>query len=484
MSVIIEQQPLYRTLPVGQDIIFTVSEDVIVATKYNVKFVAQVYVADSISNLGTINSLVSTLKVTPNNTGVGIFSLQPILESYVNPQNEGVDLLNQSISTYKGVDYSLNTPHPIHLIDKYCTNKNNSKFFAVDFNIEYYDTADLIRLITLAKPFKSINFLVFNGVLDYDSVLKKTGNNYGFNLNGIELVMATADFYTGQLGKFITNAPSIQYARLTDYGTFSFFNYLNGVIATGSIDGTRASYINITLYDNAGGLLGNVIRVDCNIANGGWDKPNSLSSTRVMFFGVFPANLDGAAYSDWVTNRANIAYYTVQVYDEVEVAISRIYTINIVDNACKGFEAIRLTWLNQWGTWDYYTFRKKSVKSLQTNRTNYTQQGGTWNESTFRINGYKGGKKNFRVNTKQLITINTDFILDSEAVWFEDLINSTDVYLLNEYSSTDSLGITNKYVEPVRVTDSSYIRKTKVNDKLIQYTFNIEKTHNKRTHSV
>ena len=151
MSVIIEQQPLYTTLPVGQDIIFTVSEDVIVATKYNVKFVAQVYVADSISNLGTINSLVSTLKVTPNNTGVGIFSLQPILESYVNPQNEGVDLLNQSISTYKGVDYSLNTPHPIHLIDKYCTNKNNSKFFAVDFNIEYYDTADLIRLITCSS---------------------------------------------------------------------------------------------------------------------------------------------------------------------------------------------------------------------------------------------------------------------------------------------------------------------------------------------
>ena len=45
-------------------------------------------------------------------------------------------------------------------------------------------------------------------------------------------------------------------------------------------------------------------------------------------------------------------------------------------------------------------------------------------------------------------------------------------------------GMTNRFVEPVSVTTSSYIRKTKVNDKLIQYTFELEKTHNKRTQSV
>ncbi len=130
---------------------------------------------------------------------------------------------------------------------------------------------------------------------------------------------------------------------------------------------------------------------------------------------------------------------------------------------------------------------KKSIKSLQTNRTSYTQQGGTWNDNTYRINGYKGGKKNFRVNTKQLITVNTDFINNSEAVWFEDLINSTEVYILNDYDdylNDFRSGITNKYVEPVTLTTSSYVRKTKVNDKLIQYTFQLEKTHNKRTQKV
>jgi len=105
----------------------------------------------------------------------------------------------------------------------------------------------------------------------------------------------------------------------------------------------------------------------------------------------------------------------------------------------------------------------------------------------YKIRGYKGGKKNFRVNTKQLISINTDFINESESIWFENLINSTEVYMLNGYDTDINdtrYGITNKYVEPVTVTTSSYTRKTKANDKLIQYTFSIEKSHNKRTQSV
>ena len=136
--MIIEQKPLYNTLPVGQDIIFTVSDATIIANKFRVNFTAQVYVADEVSNLGQVSSLVASLKVTPNNKGVGIFSLQPILESYVEPQQEGVNYLQTSISKFKGVGYSLNTPHPIHLIDKYCVNTNNTRYFQITFNIEYF----------------------------------------------------------------------------------------------------------------------------------------------------------------------------------------------------------------------------------------------------------------------------------------------------------------------------------------------------------
>ena len=177
MALTIEQQPLYNTLPVGQDIMFTLKEDVIVATKYNVKFVAYVYIDDGVGLFTIPANLVATLKVTPNNRGVGIFSFNSILESYVEPQQEGVNYLSQSISEFKGVDYSLDNPHPIHLIDEFCLNINNTKYFQIEFNINYFNTATSNDLLSFAKPLASETYLFFNGILDYDDPLKLYRNN-------------------------------------------------------------------------------------------------------------------------------------------------------------------------------------------------------------------------------------------------------------------------------------------------------------------
>ena len=490
MSIIIEQTPLYKFLPVGQDIIFTVSSDTIVATKFNVKFVARVYVSTELSTLYDSSSIVANLKVTPNNKGVAIFSLEPILSSYVNPLHTGViyDGASFSIaSEFKNVAYSIDTPHPIHIIDKYCNSKNNIRYFSIDFNIEYFNSATSNNRLSFLKYVKGLPYLFFNGVLDYNDPLQISDKMYGYNLNEPKLVLN--NFY-GSLGKFISNAPLEQYARLEDYGTLSFFNWLNitdNGFQIGTDDATKPAVKSVLfkLYNIANQLLAS-IDVDCTHPNGGYFHPSDFSYTRLMFLGAFPANLDNWS-STWDLHKANISYYNIQAYDDEDEPISQLYKINIIDSSCKGFEPIRLTWLNQWGTWDYYTFNKKSIKSLQTNRTNYTQQSGTWNNKVFEIHGYKGGKKNFRVNTKKLITVNTDFVKEEEALWFEDLINSTDVYILKGYNSASNdfrTGIINKYVEPVTVTTSSYIRKTKANDKLIQYTFELEKTHNKRTQTV
>ena len=134
--------------------------------------------------------------------------------------------------------------------------------------------------------------------------------------------------------------------------------------------------------------------------------------------------------------------------------------------------------------WDYYTFTMKSTRSLSTNRTTYTQTSGTWNEGLYKINGFKGGRKNFRVNTTESFSVNTDFINEAEAVWFEELIGSQEVYILNGFDKDEVPPydtITNKYVEPVLITSSNYIRKTIANDKLIQYTFEMERNKTQLT---
>ena len=112
---------------------------------------------------------------------------------------------------------------------------------------------------------------------------------------------------------------------------------------------------------------------------------------------------------------------------------------------------------------------------------------GTWNETTLAINGYQGGRKNFRVNTSERIKMNTDFVTEAEGVWLEELINSPEVYILNGFDDTEVAPyntITNKYVEPVTLTTSSYTKKTRANDKLMQYTIEVEKSKNRRTQAV
>ena len=71
-------------------------------------------------------------------------------------------------------------------------------------------------------------------------------------------------------------------------------------------------------------------------------------------------------------------------------------------------------------------------------------------------------------------------------MWFEELINSTDVYIVNGYLEgyENIFKLTNKYVEPVVLTTSSYVKKTIANDKVMQYTIEIEKSKMKRTQSV
>ena len=177
MAILIDQKPLYKTLPVGQDIVFSVSDSTIVANNFNVKFVAEVYVSNSNASLNTLNR-IAVLKTTPNNAGVGIFSMQPVLESFVKADNNGTDFLNGS--TYKTVTYSNTTPHPIHLIDKYANSDNSVKYFMIEFSLEFSPTIDGVVTIDTSNKILSEIYLFYNGYLNYDDVLNQTGNDYGY----------------------------------------------------------------------------------------------------------------------------------------------------------------------------------------------------------------------------------------------------------------------------------------------------------------
>jgi hypothetical protein len=480
MATLIEQHPLYDTLPVGQDVIFTVSNTSVVSSFTNVKFIAEVHISSgNPPNPNTSTDIVGTFKTTPNNAGVGMFDFRPIIESFVNTDN-----LARVGSAYKLAVNTVGTNVPIHLIDKFSGNLNSMRYLFIRFKIQYLDndpaSATFGDLITTDIKDSDL-YNIFNGYLKYTDVLdlagtpftQNTGNNFGYPI--------PQKFTLDQdEGEFLTNAPTTQYANIKDYGTLSFL----------TISSIPAK-IRFIYYDSTNSQIG-LEYVSFSSANGGYGALIADTNRRLFYFGCFPANLrnwstvfNSPAVLDFIEG----GYYTVEPLNGANQNFGTKYTFNVNCANKKGFEPIRLTWLNQWGTWDYYTFNMKSTKSISTKGSTYQQLAGTWNEAAYRVDSFKGGKKSFRVNATEKITMNTDFVSESESEWFEDFINSPEVYILDGFQSDLNISLLNisamnQYVTPVRLTTSSYTKKTIANDKVMQYTFEVEKSKTLRTQSI
>tara|TARA_R100000655_G_scaffold56772_1_gene94921 strand:+ start:612 stop:2024 length:1413 start_codon:yes stop_codon:yes gene_type:complete len=470
MATIIEQKPLYTQTPVGQDVIFVVSNSNIVSTKTRVKFQAEVHISNTFSpNTAVADDVVGKFKTTPNNAGVGIFNLRSVIENYVSADN-----MARIGSSYKGETTTDDKRHPLHLIDKYSGNVNLMRYLVIQFKTEYFDTTT--NQLVQVEAVNSSLFQIFNGYLTYADVLDVSGSNFGFDMSDDFLLTSTKD-------KLLTNAPIIQYANVEDYGTVAMFTpkAFNDQLSD-------ISYIRLSYKDSSGSSLGSE-NISRNTANGAYDVFNAFIGMNIMYFGCFPGNLQ-----NWSpTFKALVTAGTIQggeigveVYSTTPAQISSSYTIKVNCPDLKGYESIRLCWLNQYGVWDYYTFTKKSTKNITTQGTTYNQLEGSWNESRYRLDSFKGGKKTFRVNSTERISMNTDYITESESIWLEELINSPEVYILKgQTGQTDGTGSAlNQYVTPVRLTTTSYTRKTVANDKLIQYTFEVEKTKTLRTQAI
>ena len=458
MATIIEQEPLYNPLPVGQQIIFTVSNS-LVSSHYNVKFIAEVYMSQTPPNLAVTTDLIGTFKTTPNTVGVGIFDLSSVVENHVKADNIS------PLCTYKTV---IKDTAPIHLIDKLSANKNSMKYLVIKFNMEGSLTQGGIPEILQNQNETSDQYKIFNGYLKYTDKLNIEDNDFGFPVGSFS---STPIQLGGLTASFLTNAPATQYANIEDYGTV-------GWLAPDYVP--NFDHVTFTYYSSTGGSLGTE------------DVDTFLTSTSNLqyhlgYLGCYPANLRGwsSTFQALVTaGTIQGGYYTIQAFSSVPDAASKLYTINVNCPDLRNYESIRLAWLNQWGAWDYYTFTKKSTRSLSAQGSTYTQLEGTWNESTFKLNGYRGGKKAFRVNATEKIKMNTDFVNESESEWFEELINSPEVYLLDGFQTDSAFALLNTYVTPVRLTTSSYTRKTIANDKLMQYTFEVEKSKTLRTQAI
>jgi len=464
MATTITQKPLDNgePMPVGQDIIFTVSNS-LVNTYFNVNFTAEVFISKFPPNLALTTDLIGTFKTTPNTGGVGMFDFSSVVENHVKSDN-----LCNVFSQYKLTPF-LSAPFPpLHIIDKFSYNTNAMRYLVIKFNMQGSTTQTGIPQVIPNQNETSVQYRIFNGYVKHTDKLYISGNDFGFPVNQFSPAPIQLG---GPTHSFLTNAPTTQYANLEDYGTV-------GALCPQHLpnfDNVKFKY-----YNSTGGLLGQDI-VDTNLIQ------QSNIGGHLLYFGCYPANLQNYStiFQGLVTaGTIQGGHYTFEARNQSNNSISKLYTINVNCPDLKNYEPIRLAWLNQWGAWDYYTFTKKSSRSISTKGSTYTQLEGTWNEKVFRLDGFRGGKKAFRVNATEKIKMNTDFVSEADSEWFEELINSPEVYMLEGFQTDIAFAMLNTYVTPVRLTTSSYTRKTIANDKLMQYTFEIEKSKTLRTQAI
>ena len=473
---IIEQQPSKTVLPVGQDVIFVVSNDDAVANQVKVKFVAEVHINDGAISLSNPDTRIGVFKTTPNNAGVGIFDFRNIVENYVKAEQlAGVN------STYKGAS-SDGKNHPIHLIDKFSLQTDVLKYFAVQFKVEFLGAVDsagnqddnIVR-VQAGTAANTGAFKIINAYLKYTDVLSFStdpNNLHGF---GYDITKFKPSDNTKQ---FLTNLPTTLFANIEDYGTVA-------ILQTEQDMWDNAKKIKFT-YNKTDGTTATetITKTQGTGAFSGWSTDGRK---QILYYGIYPGNLRNTSTTFQSLVSANTIQggnYTVQLLDNSNTPTSKTYTINLTCPDERQFESIRLCWLNQWGAWDYFTFTKKSSQTINATETTYTQIEGTWNKRYYNVDGFRGGKKTFRRNATETIRINTDYISQDFNTSFEELINSPEVYMLDGFQTDVSNPVLNQYVTPVRLKTTSFITKTIANDKLIQYTFEIEKSLTLRSQTI
>ena len=390
------------------------------------------------------------------------------------------------------VDDQNNTTIPFQSIHTLGANEDATKIFSVngDKNFgftqigtfffegyENYSSAanaspadDVTNKISYTSRFLQASLPLFTPRSTDSEYIQSTAFNV-FNMNGTK-DRFLSDVQIGFNPTGLATFGYINYIQETDYHTIAFLN-------DNTYYASNAHNFLISYYDSADAQIGSTQTIKNESANGGEPPNGTITPAKsLLYFGCGPGNLEAqdAKTTARPSNFANWQYYTVRAFDSGSSgAKSALYNFIKQNGSCKGFKVRRLAWRNSVGGYDYYNFNMKSTQTLSVERNNYNALIGTYNKSVWRYNDTQRGKTTRQTTATLKETLNTDWLSETEATLMESLLMSTNVYIIE---NTDT-----EFTEAVMITDSSIVKKTVANDRLIQYTINIEYANPVNTNS-
>jgi len=148
-------------------------------------------------------------------------------------------------------------------------------------------------------------------------------------------------------------------------------------------------------------------------------------------------------------------YYTVTIGN------SETFTYRI-NERCSKYDTIRLHWLNRLGGFDSFNFNLKSMEETDIDRRSYQQNPHTFTGSAYSYSTSSRGVTDYHVGTQRKLTVNTPFLTEDESTWMEDFATSPVIFqeVNNQLIAMSGMAKTIN-------------KQTSLNDKLMQYTFEL-----------
>jgi hypothetical protein len=159
--------------------------------------------------------------------------------------------------------------------------------------------------------------------------------------------------------------------------------------------------------------------------------------------------------------------------------VSEIVQYKMVGEECFN-DPISFLFLNRHGVWDTYTFTKKNVKKYSPQRKVYSQYK-TLNTKTWNRQSYDSIETVFYGQADELVTVDSNFVQQNDAVVIEELLLSPYVYMMmDNYTPILDQQIIHPYLIPCVVQNKEVKVFEQKYEHIFQYTIELKQTPYRR----
>jgi hypothetical protein len=304
------------------------------------------------------------------------------------------------------------------LTDLAQVNTSNVMYFACDFFTQYTSGSTFVT----GSHLKSATYKALDGYqLFPEAIGEQIQNN---------------DFWP-----FMTDGPTTQSVTLSDTGLAGIY--------VGQV-GVSAPEIPASLV-----YTSNIGSASINLSS---YTSSTSSSGQIYQYPIAPSEVG------FPITGSGLTYYTITARGAVLPSVSnKKITYNVV--CATKYPNVRVKFKNRFGQFDYFNFNMVSRQSFNTERRTYQPQLGTWGSSTLSYQPYNSSTLNYISDSKQAISVQTDWVSQDYNDIFKQLLVSDEIYWIYD------AGYGYENLRPITISTDSITFKTGVVDKLIQYGF-------------